>query len=56
MQEHVFLQHNKVMLVIDNGMAKWEFDKAENAKRLFELLIISIDIEIEITKLIDKSQ
>lgn len=55
MQEHVFLQHNKVILVTENGMARWEFDKSEDAKKLFECLIVSIDLEVVISKLIDKS-
>lgn len=56
LDEIIILDGNVVYLLSDNGVARWGFDCLENAKELYRLLVLSVDIESKIATLCDTSK
>lgn len=52
MDQIIILDGNVVGLVSDNGSARWEFESLEDAAELCRLLVLSVDVEIRIAKLV----
>lgn len=55
MDQIIILDGNVVELVSDSGAARWEFEDLVDAEELYELLVLSGEIENRIDKLVANS-
>lgn len=55
MDQIIILDGNVVGLVSDNGAARWEFERLEDAAELYRLLVLSVHIDDKIAKLVKDS-
>lgn len=55
MNEQIVLHNNTVILMTENGLAKWMFEEVKDAKLLYDLLVLSNEVDEMISKLITKS-